>query len=41
MRLIILATLKTAFCGLLHSEQWQLLSDVSGQPIGPVIKGQE
>jgi len=27
--------------GLLHSEFWQFLTDVLGQPIGPIFKGQE
>lgn len=43
MRLIAVSTLKQKlrYSGLLHSEQWQLLADVLGQPIGPVFKGQE
>jgi len=26
--------------GMLSSVFWQLLTDVSGQPIGPILKGQ-
>ena len=29
------------FSGLLRSEQWQLFTDVSGQRIGPVFRGQQ
>jgi hypothetical protein len=27
--------------GLLRSVEWQFFTDVSGQPIGPISKGQE
>jgi hypothetical protein len=28
-------------CGLLRSEWWQFLTDLSGQPTGPIFRGQD
>jgi hypothetical protein len=33
--------MKTAFLGLLRSEGWQIITDVSVQFIGHIFKGQE
>jgi hypothetical protein len=33
--------MKTAFFGLLRSEGWQIITDVSVQLIGSIFKGQE
>jgi hypothetical protein len=31
---------EVGFSGILHSVWWQFLTDASGQPVGPIFKGQ-
>jgi hypothetical protein len=31
--------IRTAFWGLLRSEYWEFLTDVSGKPVSPIFKG--
>jgi hypothetical protein len=36
---VYILEIKPSFSGMLHSIGWYLVTDVSGQPTGPVFKG--